>query len=113
MTNTNNLLTIGSLAYYDSFAGLVPCKVESIKIPRAMKRNADNTVTPDTQTAVKIVLTGKRSPYCVGESMTVPSTRVVPRDCVHTSSGQYRIWPYTVSDAVGMRSMSSATSEPS
>jgi hypothetical protein len=89
-------LTSGSLAYYDSFAGLVPCKIESIKIPRDMKRNSDGTVNADTQTLVYATLTASRRPYQTGERVHGSSLRFVPRDAVHVSSGQYQIWPYTV-----------------
>lgn len=82
------VLEPGCLAFYDTFSGLVPCKVHSI-------RN-DETCT--------IVLTATRKAYKKGETLQIKGG-VVPRSAVRVRSGQYRIgsfkiqpeeWPTTI-----------------
>jgi hypothetical protein len=85
-------LTVGCEAYYDSFAGLIPCKVTLIKIPREEK----NPGRPSTQHRIDFILTASRRPYEKGEKLTASALHVIPRDAVYVRSGQYRIGPYTV-----------------
>lgn len=67
------LLKAGTLAYWDTFAGLVPCRVRHVRAARGGY--------PGWK--VDITLTAARSPYKRGEihDGLTPST-VVPRHCV-------------------------------
>ena len=66
---------MNNLAYYDSFSGLVPCKIISI--------------LPDNR--LKIELTATRQAYKRGERLYITQSWVIPRECVKIRSGQYRI----------------------
>jgi hypothetical protein len=69
-------LTVGCLAYLDSFSGLIPCRVLSIG-----------------QTGVNVEITARRAKaYRRGERLFgVSSSRVVSRKSVFVRNGQYRI----------------------
>ncbi len=69
-------LNEGDLAYVDSFAGLVPCKVISLDWHA---RTAEVRITAD------------RGAYKKGETYTGHTNRVVNRAHVVRRSGQYRI----------------------
>lgn len=71
---------VGELAYYDTFSGLVPCKVTNVR-----RRE-------DGRTRVSVKLTATRGTYRRGEE--IPDLRpdyVVPRSSVRVRSGMYRI----------------------
>lgn len=70
---TARTLAAGSLAYFDSFAGLVPCKVETIKGPSG-RASSDQFVTAR--------LTADRGPYKRGEIAKASALWFVPRDAV-------------------------------
>ena len=80
-------LTIGSLAYFDSFNGLIPCRVTDI---RGLNGLASNGQT------VTVELTVKRAAYRKGEIITTSGLQIVPRDAVRIRSGIKRIAPYHV-----------------
>jgi len=63
-------LTTGCLAYFDSFAGLVPCWITSITGP---------TGTPSTAQRVTVKFTAKRGPYKRGEILETSGLHVCPR----------------------------------
>lgn len=67
-------LTIGSLAYFDSFAGLIPCKVTQIT-GRSGFANSAQSVT--------LVLTANRGAYKRGEKIETNGLHAVPRKAVH------------------------------
>lgn len=76
-------LKIGCLAYYDSFNGLIPCKVTAINI--------------DTVPAmVKFRVSAQRRSFRKGEKLIAPINHVVPRDAVRICDGQYHIHTYDV-----------------
>lgn len=82
-------LKTGCLAYLDSFAGLVPCKVESIK------RQADGLIHT-VQATVRFTAT--RGAYKRGDVHTSSCLWVFPRDAVYRqrSMSGARVRPYDV-----------------
>jgi hypothetical protein len=66
-----------TLAYLDSFIGLVPCKVLSVE-----------------DRAVTLKITATRGPYKRGEVLTRYANSVVPRPAVWRRKHQYAIRPY-------------------
>jgi hypothetical protein len=80
-------LAVNQLAYYDSFTGLIPCKVVSI------------TGTPgfaSTAQEVKLTVTAPRKGYLKGDTIITTGLNAVPRGAVHVSCGCYRIRAYAV-----------------
>lgn len=76
-------LKVGTLAYIDSFGGLVACKVTDIH--RAQYGYE-----------VTAIITAKTAKgYVKGESVTLNQTAIVPRDAVHVRNHKYVIRPYT------------------
>lgn len=69
------------LAYVDSFAGLIPCKVLTIE--------GNGVNTPGVSITVR--LTAARGAYKRGEIITVAEGNVIPRDKIRTRSGQMKI----------------------
>lgn len=80
-------LKTGGLAYFDSFAGPVPCKVLSIT-GTSGKAGSDQTVT--------VRFTAARGAYRSGETRTEWGLHIVPRRALYQRSGQFRILPYNV-----------------
>ena len=80
-------LRTGDLAYYNSFSGLIPCKVTKITGPFGFAGSEQN---------VTFTLTANRGPYRRGESLTQWALHVVPRKSVRVTGGQYRIRCYQV-----------------
>lgn len=76
---------VGDLAYFDSFHGLIPCKVIEVDTPPSL--------THDLGTRVTVKVTADRSPvYKRGETIiTDCATRVVPRCRIYTRGGVKRI----------------------
>lgn len=85
-------LKTGDLAYFDSFAGMVPCKVLSIGGISGLASSAQ---------AVTLVVTATRGAYQKGEVLETSGLHAVPR-CAHYYGpcGIGRIRAYTVE--VGM-----------
>lgn len=76
-------LRTGMLAYWDTFAGLVPCKVTAIKAAGE----------------VSFTVTADRGPYQRGDSVWRGNGRVVPRKAVYTRTGVLYIRPFrTIAD---------------
>jgi hypothetical protein len=63
-------LATGNLAYFDSFAGMVPCWIVAINGPSG---------APSTAQSVTIKFTAKRGPYKRGETYTTSGLHVCPR----------------------------------
>lgn len=74
--NPNDL---GNMAYYDTFSGLVPCKVTGYNSHTRM---------------VEFIVTASRKAHKKGEKLTAIDTYVVPRKMIHTRNGQYYIRPW-------------------
>jgi hypothetical protein len=70
------------LAYFDSFHGLVPCKVVSID-PR-----------PFGEIAITLKATAARGPYDRGAIISTNARAAIPRKAIRVRSGQYRVRPY-------------------
>ena len=69
----------GELAYFDSFAGLIKCKVLEVLVDNKIK------------THVKVKLTQSRKPFKLGEELELHGAVVVPRECIKRSGGFYVI----------------------
>ena len=82
-------------AYYDTMAGLVPCRVFGIE-----------SVSPIYGTTVQIRLTATRGAFKRGEIMTAPAHKVWPRDISFPRRGSYgQRWivpPYSWHDRLGL-----------
>jgi hypothetical protein len=81
-------LKVGSLAYFDSFAGLIPCKVLSIDGPSGV---------PSSRQQVRFRVTSKRFErygYRFAEVMSEWAIHVVPRKAIYANRqrvGLYRV----------------------
>lgn len=80
-------LRTGQLAYYDSFAGLIPCRVLTITGRPGIASTAQN---------VTVRLTGARGAYRRGETIHTTGIHAVPRGAVRQVQGNARIRPYKV-----------------
>lgn len=69
----------GCLAYIDSFAGLVPCKVLAIGTER-----------------VRVNITATRGAYKRGTDSEHARSVIIPRGAVYVRGGQYRIAAYSI-----------------
>lgn len=76
----------GELAYYDTFSGLIPCKVIEVILWGSGKTIQSGKV--------KIKLTADRQAYKRGEILEVTADNVIPRNHIRTSSGKYKINVY-------------------
>jgi hypothetical protein len=67
--------TIGTLAYFDGFSGMIPCKVIAIRDTHA------NNAWRGTSSAcyIDVKLTAKRGAYKRGEIITSTALHIVPR----------------------------------
>lgn len=78
---------IGTLAYFDSFSGLIKCKV----------------IGHGECGEVRIRITVSKGAYVKREIIEYPNLWIVPRDRVFIRSGQYRIkaggWKYDTQDS--------------
>lgn len=75
-----------TLAYFDSFAGLVPCRIVAVG-------DWDNKFSD-----ARVQFTATRGPWKKGEFYTALLCRIVPRKAVSVRNGQYRIRAYKWSD---------------
>lgn len=84
------LLIPGSLAYFDTFAGLIPCRVDRI----------EGTQRPDgipsSEQTAHFTLTANRGAYKRGEKLSAWVLHVVPRKAIKVRSGQFRIGAYRI-----------------
>lgn len=75
---------IGTLAFFDSFAGLIPCRVESIHdtIP------AGNSLRGKTnQCVIRAKITANRGAYLKGDKIESTALHIIPRN--HVSRRKY------------------------
>ena len=77
-------LRAGSLAYLDTLAGLLPCKVL-----RVWRADEYPTMRAD------VVLTATRGAYKRGERLTYAAKDCPPRDAIRRRAGIYRVLPFT------------------
>ena len=85
MTTETNFATFiaGTLAYYDTFSGLIPCKVVAV-----LKDCNGRLIGRDELT---IKLTATRGAYKRGEVLTVSASIAPPRSMVRVCGGKYRV----------------------
>ena len=81
------ILKANSLAYFDSFSGLIPCKVICINGPSGRA---------SSEQKVMVRLTANRRGYKKGEVLTEWALHVVPRDAVYFRDHSARIGSYLV-----------------
>jgi hypothetical protein len=78
-------LKVGNLAYFDSFAGLVPCWIVAIVGPAG---------NPSTEQRVTVKFTAKRGPYKRNETIETSGLRVCPRGAARLGKHCTTIRPY-------------------
>ena len=78
----------GCLAFFDSFAGLIPCVVLSIR------RDLRDPRIDATKVTFQLVAT--RGTYRKGEVLSFSAGSVLPRAAVYLRLGQYRVRDYGV-----------------
>lgn len=83
-------LRTGDLAYYDSFTGLIPCKVRSIK--------GIGGICSTAQT-VTLIVTAERKGYLKGDTIETTGLHAVPRGSVRRSKYTTGIRSYFVEPA--------------
>jgi len=79
-----NVFHKGTLAFYDTFAGLIPCKVLEVKESGFGFRCGPYDV-------IKFKLTADRGAYKKGEILTSDAMRVPPRTMIRKSKYSNRI----------------------
>jgi len=92
-TPTNNgspVLRAGILAYLDTFAGMIPCKV--LRVTALEPIHTDGTVLHEAT----VRLTAGRRAYRRGEEFTELAHHVVPRSAVRWSKYGTRIMKFTI-----------------
>ena len=72
----------GSLAYFDSFGGLIPCKV--IQVAKGDPYNG-------WAVSITVQLTATRGTYKKGEILKLSSAKCIPRPQIVRRSGMYKI----------------------
>ena len=82
MNTQNN--TIGTLAFFDSFGGLIPCKVQSIKdsipVDHALRGRSSFCT-------IRAKVTATRGAYLKGDEIESTALHIVPRS--HASRRKY------------------------
>ena len=78
-------LAVGNLAYFDSFAGMVPCWIMTIVGPSGV---------PSTSQRITIKFTAKRGPYKRGETLETFGLHVCPRGAAKFGKHGTTIRPY-------------------
>jgi len=73
----------GELAYYDTFSGLVPCKVNKVM--------EGGTGQQTTSGLIAVTLTADRGAYRRGEEIHAHARDIIPREHVRTRSGKYTV----------------------
>jgi hypothetical protein len=79
-------LETGSLAYFDTSAGLVPCKVTAVRARHGWNPSCE----------VSIVITADRPSYKRGDRFTGTPRQVVPRSAIHRRGFHQRIGLYNI-----------------
>jgi hypothetical protein len=78
----------GTLAFFDSFAGLIPCKV--VSVPKGGPF-AGWILSEQTTVDIVAVVTAARGPYRRGECLKIRPHVCVPREQAILRGGQYRV----------------------
>lgn len=91
-TDLRPVLRVGELAYWDSFAGLIACRVTDI---RAMKQFASGAPTSEQKVFFTVTATRNRI-YKHGEKLQGTALSVVPRKAISHRRYGARITYYTV-----------------
>lgn len=79
------------LAYFDSFAGLIPCRIIT-----AWSKLGDGRL--DWKNQVEIVITGTRGVYEKGQRHTLSVSLIVPRTAVRRRKHSTTVMPYRWGD---------------
>ncbi len=87
MVHTKQTLKTGDLAYLDTFAGMLPCRVLSV---------VGQSGPCGSMQQVRVRLTTNHGPYKRGEVLSEWGLRVVPRRAIRGSRYDPRILPYDV-----------------
>lgn len=100
-TQLNNVLKVGTMAYYDTLrSGLVPCKVVSITEDKPGKQGLHFELSkggiPQRYRANIRITTGAHCGYRKGELLVTHAYHVVPRVCIKRRRYSTYILPYTV-----------------
>lgn len=92
MTNMSLLpvLEPGKLAYFDSFSGPVPCRIDSIT-----SENRDDS-RPSSRQQVTATVTAERGAYRKGLALSGWGLQFFPRKALGRRSGKLVIRPYRV-----------------
>lgn len=83
MTTFPRIYTSGTLAYFDSFSGMLPCKVVKV-----IQGGFGNSVS---EGQVEIVMTSTTKSYSRGERLVLAAHLVVPRPHRIQRAHKYRI----------------------
>lgn len=84
---TTPTLKSGTLAYYDTFSGLIPCRVVSVS-GRSGRGGSAQDVT--------FILTANRGNYRRGERLVSSALHVFPRDAVRRVDHGHRVSDFVV-----------------
>lgn len=76
-------ITVGDIAYLDSFSGLVPCKITEVRDCAGGWPGSK----VDTGERVTVKITGARPGYHVGDVVAVQANHVIPPSCVRRRGG--------------------------
>jgi hypothetical protein len=87
MSDIRPVLRAGDLAYYDSMAGMIPCKVISIR---------GVSGAPSSESSALVRTTAKRNGWPIGTEFDTWTLHVVPRAAFKQSRTGARITYYTV-----------------
>ena len=93
---TNPILKTGSLAYWDTFSGLVPCKVMHIAHPPTPPLFDLLQGGISTSIKVTILITQDHGPYRKGELFEEPAPSVVPREAIRRHQYSQTISRYEI-----------------
>lgn len=85
------VLKPGARAYFDTFAGLVPVRVDRITI-----REGSTEIRPSSETEVYFTVSEDHGPYRKGETLNAWSLHVVPPRALIRRKYSTHIGPYTV-----------------
>ena len=83
-TANKNVFGVGTLAFYDTFSGLVPCVVIEIK-------QSCYGFRCGPYDAVKFKVTADHGPYCKGEILESDACHVPPRKMIRSMKFSNRI----------------------
>lgn len=85
-----NTLKAGIAAYFDTFSGLVPCKVLRVRSTSRMPLH------PIPTYEAEIEITKTVGPYKQGETLTWSARDVVPKGAIKHTQFSSRILPYNI-----------------